>query len=130
MSKLLRTAHLLSPIAMSAGVATTQINAVPVASTPSLERKARTVATHNLVGPASAAFRSTRIYRLESGDIAFCGESNARNRMGGFVGVKPFYVRFDPKSPSNAPLNEQTEFLAETVCGAPARGQSIPIRQG
>lgn len=128
MSKLSRTAHLLSLVAMSACVATTQMTAVLVASTPSLERKARTVATYNLVDPASAAFRSTRIYRLESGDIAFCGERNARNRIGGFVGFKPFYVRFDPRSPSNAPLNEQTEFLAEAVCGALARGQSIPVR--
>lgn len=95
---------------------------------PELQAKARSVASYNLVDPDSAAFRNTRGYQLDNGQIAFCGERNARNRFGGFVGFQPFYVRFDPNASSDKPMNEQKEVLAQSVCTGLALGQSIPVR--
>lgn len=120
----------LTAVLLTACAPTTDMTATPVALSPTTAQKARAAASYNLIDPGSVSFRSTRAYRLQNGDIAWCGERNARNRFGGFVGFKPFYVRFDPMSGSPAPTNEQIDFIAQNVCGALARGQSIPIREG
>lgn len=52
-----------------------------------------------LVDPNSAQFRNVKGQR---GNI--CGEVNGKNRMGGYVGFKPFYVQYGRVDfgPSNA----------------------------
>lgn len=43
-----------------------------------------------LSDPASAKFRSVRVYRQGSGTKAVCGEFNAKNRAGGYNGYERF----------------------------------------
>lgn len=52
-----------------------------------VEKQARGVAAALLIDPASATFRN-----VERRDGVVCGEINAKNRMGAFVGFSRFYV--------------------------------------
>lgn len=64
---------------------------------PSLEEKISSAAEEalklKLKDPESAQFRNMYIKKTESeGLYAVCGELNAKNSMGGYVGFKPFLV--------------------------------------
>lgn len=55
-------------------------------------QRARRVIEPTLLDPASAQFRGVNLY-----DGRFlCGEVNAKNRVGGYVGFRKFLVTFDP----------------------------------
>lgn len=113
---------------LSACAPTTEITSSPIALSGDLDRQARQVAEYNLINPGSVTYRNTRAYRLANGDIAYCGEQNARNRMGGFVGYTAFYVRFTPSVSGPIRQSEQREFLANVACGKMARGETLPVR--
>ena len=55
-------------------------------------------ASYNLIDPESANFRNVRArdIRREDGTeaVEFCGEVNAKNRMGGYAGFSPFKGKF------------------------------------
>ena len=93
-----------------------------------LDQQARQAAEYNLIDPGSVMYRNTRAYRLANGDIAYCGEQNARNRMGGFVGYTAFYVRFTPSASGPVTKSEKREFLADVACEGLASRLSIPVR--
>lgn len=42
--------------------------------------------------PESARFRSVRVIREADGSDALCGELNAKNAYGGYIGYEPFYA--------------------------------------
>lgn len=42
--------------------------------------------------PESARFRSVRVVRAADGTDALCGQLNAKNAYGGYVGYEPFYA--------------------------------------
>ena len=68
----------------------------PVSVQPVQAPHAVTSNAHEAIGlfdPFSAHFRNERTYRLSNGQYAQCGEVNAKNRFGAYVGWKPFYVR-------------------------------------
>lgn len=108
---------------------TTQVSANRIALSPDLEGQARALASRDLIDPESTRFRGLRAWRLSNGDVAVCGEQNARNRFGGYVGFQPLYLRFTPGS---APvLNSlKREFLARSACGALDSGQGLPVAEG
>ena len=81
-----------------------------------------------MIDPGSVMYRNTRAYRLANGDIAYCGEQNARNRMGGFVGYTAFYVRFTPSASGPVTKSEKREFLADIACESLASRLSIPVK--
>jgi hypothetical protein len=48
-----------------------------------------------------------------------CGELNAKNRMGGYVGYRPFWVYFDPADPLNVlsgNVDSYNEYYAQGRC--------------
>lgn len=47
---------------------------------------------HSLSDPESAEFRGLRVVVREQIEFVLCGEINAKNRMGGYVGYRPFFV--------------------------------------
>ncbi len=105
---------------------TTQLSGTPVAMAPDIDRQARALASYDLFDPGSAQFRNLSAYKLSNGEIAVCGEQNGRNRLGGFVGFQPLYVRFTPGSnPTRRSLHR--EFLAQSACGALGSGRGIPV---
>lgn len=53
--------------------------------------KARAVVKSNLNDADSAQFRNERVYRVNGGTTV-CGEVNAKNLMGGYMGFQQFSV--------------------------------------
>lgn len=51
---------------------------------------ARERVTYDLKDPGSAVFRNERIFRSEIG-IYVCGEVNAKNSYGGYIGFMPYF---------------------------------------
>ncbi|GIT95582.1 hypothetical protein JANAI62_22050 [Jannaschia pagri] len=54
------------------------------------------VQTHleaSLRDPESLRFRHAEGFRTVTGDRIVCGEYNAKNGFGGYVGYQPYYVR-------------------------------------
>lgn len=54
--------------------------------------KARDAVRRNLNDADSAQFRNERVFHVDGSTIV-CGEVNAKNRMGGYVGFQAFIVR-------------------------------------
>ena len=125
----MRKTLLISTLAATvlAGCAPTiQLSATSVGLSETIDRQARSLASYDLIDPASAQYRNLNAYQLSNGDIAICGEQNGRNRLGGFVGFQPFYLRFTPgASPTRRSLHR--EFLALSACDALRSGRGIPI---
>lgn len=52
--------------------------------------KARKAVEYGLTDPTSPLFRNERVVQLDREKKAVCGEVNAKNRMGAYVGFTPF----------------------------------------
>lgn len=67
----------------------------PVQLTAAQVSSIKDAVSYTLIDPTSPLFRNIRgkYEKREDGTetIAFCGEVNAKNRMGGFTGFAPFY---------------------------------------
>ncbi|GGC67094.1 hypothetical protein GCM10011504_51370 [Siccirubricoccus deserti] len=68
--------------------------AAPRTVTVSAQKMAvyQTVVADALRDPESARFRGVRVIREADGSDALCGELNAKNAYGGYVGYEPFYA--------------------------------------
>jgi hypothetical protein len=53
---------------------------------------AQTKLTSIAKDPASVQFQNMKAFRVDT-DMTICGEYNAKNSLGGYVGFKPFYSR-------------------------------------
>lgn len=88
--------------------------------------------------PESAEFWGMRVLWRQDKEIILCGEVNAKNRMGGYVGYRPFYVLAtitdgrrdisdadvapaDPRSPGDD-IDEMVAFMKSYIgnCGTVA----------
>ena len=88
-------------------------------------KKAQAVVEKNLNDPDSAIFRNAVVARESIPDkgieyVYVCGEVNAKNRMGGYVGYKHFYWDSDEKK-AVGPLDDRQlgaimEDLARRTC--------------
>jgi hypothetical protein len=59
-----------------------------------LRLQAQTAVDAQLSDAPSSFYRMTAAYRTAAGDYVVCGEVNAKDKLGGYVGFTPFYVRF------------------------------------
>lgn len=50
--------------------------------------------TRDLKDPESARFNDLTAVKTDEGEILVCGEMNAKNGFGGYVGRMPFYGKF------------------------------------
>jgi hypothetical protein len=71
--------------------------------------------------PESTKFRSMRAYRLSNGDRVFCGESNAKNGFGAYVGYSPFYIRMSGSEVDSMLIDSD----AVWACTEAAKGQMM-----
>lgn len=70
-------------------------NAIPGTSAYKIDH-AQQEAAKNLIDPSSAQFRSVRVGK--NGSV--CGEINAKNRMGAYVGFSRWVAQSSPSQPS------------------------------
>ncbi len=71
--------------------------------------------------PDSAKFRNWAAYEVSNGDRIVCGEVNAKNSYGAYVGFDPFYVRLRGRETISA----QTSGAAVTGCNRAASGSMM-----
>lgn len=55
-------------------------------------REAKTIVSDTLTDPESAQFRKLEVIDKGNDKFVVCGEVNARNRLGGYVGYRTFIV--------------------------------------
>jgi hypothetical protein len=74
--------------------ATARIKAIPRTVTVSAQKMAvyQSAVADTLRDPESTRFRKVRVVREADGSDALCGELNAKNAYGGYVGYAPFYA--------------------------------------
>lgn len=65
----------------------------------------RQAVLEELRDPDSARFRNVRYLMLANGTAAFCGEVNARNNLGGYVGYVRFKALVSNRGASSADLD-------------------------
>lgn len=78
--------------------------------------QAREAVKERLRDPESARFKDLKIGR---NDTIVCGEVNAKNAMGGYVGARPFYFAGgdEPKAEiSSGPNDDAVNFMIRTLC--------------
>lgn len=93
-----------APAAPSTAELTIQQNAPAPSSAAAAQAAIRAYLGRSLFDPDSAEYHfsgdpvSGHVYTLGSREFGYfaCGEYNAKNRMGGYVGYKPYLVHFDP----------------------------------
>ena len=79
-------------IALALILAPATIAAKPApASDAALIAKVKAAARHDLRDPGSAQFRDMSVKITPSGGKIVCGEINAKNAYGGYIGFVPFY---------------------------------------
>ncbi len=66
--------------------------AMAAAQSSAQVERLRTLLTAKLLDPAAAQFRGQFAVEVEKGTVALCGEVNAKNRMGAYVGFRRFYA--------------------------------------
>lgn len=71
--------------------------------------------------PGSAQFRNWTAYNVSNGDRIVCGEVNAKNSFGAYVGFDPFYVRLRGRET----ISVQTSGAAVTGCNRAATGSMM-----
>ena len=62
----------------------------PEPAKPDPFQELKTAVAAKMVDPGSATFRALSV---KVADFAYCGEVNAKNRMGGYVGYQKFYTQ-------------------------------------
>lgn len=100
-------------------MASTPLKNAPTSSLGIAQAAARDV----LKDPDSAKFKNSyQAYRLENGDLVICGEMNAKNSFGGYVGYEPYYVRLRGNIVKHIAMDD----LAAYACNSAAKG-SVPV---
>ncbi|WP_112320575.1 hypothetical protein [Oceanibium sediminis] len=108
--------------------ATVPVSTSPAPLDPAAVTVARSTVSQRLRDPMSAQFRNERAYRTSAGDTIICGEVNARNGFGGYVGFHTFFTRQRSGVIVAGVLDRQSELIpryAEIGCQRAASGQMM-----
>lgn len=115
----------ISIAALLAGCVASQIiEAKPVKLTGSQLSAIQAKAAYDLIDPNSAMFRNIRAKDIKREDgtqaVEFCGEVNAKNRMGGYVGFSAFKGKFVGNAPVIEFMDSGADSLgnAALICGS------------
>ena len=70
--------------------------------------------------PSTAQFRDVFVATMGKDHIALCGEVNAKNSYGAYIGFKPFYVIQEKGQPIGTPTiaPEVGDLVFQTIFGA------------
>lgn len=111
--------------AMLAGCVASQIiEAKPIKLTGSQLSAIQAKAAYDLIDPNSAMFRNIRAKEIKREDgtqaVEFCGEVNAKNRMGGYVGFSAFKGKFVGSTPVIEFMDNGGDSMgsAALICGS------------
>ena len=88
--------------------------------------RAKAAVVYDFFDPDSAQFRNIVGYRVQTGDQIICGEVNAKNRFGAYVGYQGFYVRQGRNAVAKVYVDSDPLYWGTQACREAARG-SIPL---
>lgn len=92
-------------------------------STQSDQARAENLVRATLKDPESASFKDFSRVSRGKGDDKICGQANAKNSYGGYVGYRQFYVDADGKVRFEG--SEVDTLLVKSVCSMPAAPQGL-----
>lgn len=79
--------------------------------------KAKAALTRDFKDPMAAQYRNLAVYRSINGkDIVLCGEVNAKNSYGAYVGFAPFYADENSATLKSGPDDTLFETLRRGSC--------------
>jgi len=82
--------------------------------------RAKSIVSRDLKDPSSAQFRDMYATSRGMGDDMVCGEVNAKNSYGGYVGFRKFYVAHDGEYRIANP-EDSLPFLPSILCDKPEK---------
>ncbi len=91
-----------------------------VDATESQKKFAKEMVVSELKDPSSAQFRGLFAITRGRGDDTVCGEINAKNSFGGYVGFRRFYVNSDGAHYISDP-DSALASLPESICNKPPK---------
>ena len=109
-------------------LAATDPNTIEVTTTPKKLSKAELTLVKTLVAeqsrePEAVRFRSLTGYQASNGHTIICGEWNAKNAYGGYVGYTPLWVRMDGKKLKSALLAKEYSISSVIGCNEAKAGK-------
>ncbi|MGV8987788.1 MAG: hypothetical protein ACOH2H_16060 [Cypionkella sp.] len=115
---------LLATATLSACGPSIDVTAAPVHLNASTINAAHTAAAHDLFDPSSAQFREDSTFRLSNAEVVVCGQMNAKNRLGGYIGFSPYYVRMTvPPGGTSVAKHVEVSSVANIGCQQAKNGQ-------
>ena len=75
--------------------------------------------------PEAVRFRNLVGFKSSAGDIIVCGEVNAKNAYGGYVGYRPMWVRFNGNSIKSALWQEEYADHVLKMCAEAKIGKTM-----
>lgn len=113
----------MSVVALTAITAcSTPVGVTPLPVTSEQDRTAQSVVKGVLKDPYSAQFGAMSAFQLDNGDQVYCGQVNAKNSYGGYIGYKTFFVRMRGQSVQRVFLDNYQSSLASIGCRAASTG--------
>ena len=101
-------------------------DATAVVIPANLVKEAKANLEYDLFDPLSMLYRNEQGYKLANGEYMLCGEINAKNRMGGYIGFSKYLVRFSYINGSMK-IREKTTDSGQAACDSAASNSSVGI---
>lgn len=102
---------------------TMAVTTAPVSLSASQENMVKTAISELTREPEATRFRNIRGFRSSGGDLIVCGEANAKNAFGGYVGYTPMWIRSRGNEVLSAIWSEGGAAQVSQKCAAAANGQ-------
>lgn len=114
----------LSAVVLLAGCEVKEVQVQPVAPSGAMIAKLKSTIDSGLRDPSSAQYRGFVAYAIGEGDTLLCGELNAKNGFGGYVGFNTISAVFDANGTLETyRVDSSGEWpAAATDCNSAARG--------
>ena len=85
---------------------------------------AETLVAEQTREPEAVRFRFLTGYQASNGNTIICGEANAKNAYGGYVGYTPLWVRMDGKKLKAAVWSEEMASWTSKHCNEAKAGKT------
>lgn len=104
------------------------VNTIPVESKPirsaTYFAKAKHAISEKMREPEATRFKPEySAYSLSNGDVVVCGTVNGKNAYGGYVGYRPFYIRFRNEAVQSVHFSDDVVGFVTKVCSDAAQNQ-------
>ncbi|WP_073252287.1 hypothetical protein [Shimia gijangensis] len=115
MKKLILLAGVLT-VAGCSNPNTLQVTTAPATPEPREVFYAKNIVAAETANPNGAKFDDFKAYQLSNGDRVYCGQMNAMDEVGGYLGYQPFYIRRSGSTIKSVHYTEKSADFADKKC--------------